>query len=58
VAAKRVFTAELTAPETAPPHIHGRHILTVPDLGAITALTFHRTIDDPSRFKSTMRVSG
>ena len=33
-------------------------LMTIPDLGAVTALTFHRTINDPSRFKSTMRVGG
>lgn len=33
-----------------------RRLMTVPGVGAITALTFRHTIDDPSRFGSALKV--
>jgi transposase len=33
-----------------------RRLMTVPGVGAVTALTFRHTIDDPSRFKSATSV--
>jgi transposase len=33
-----------------------RRLMTVPGVGAVTALTFRRTIDDPSRFRSASTV--
>jgi transposase len=33
-----------------------RRLMTVPGVGVVTALTFHHTIDDPSRFKSATSV--
>jgi transposase len=33
-----------------------RRLMTVPGVGAVTALTFHHTIDDPSRFRSASSV--